>query len=113
MNMELWYNCLFWLLVAHAVCDYPLQGDFLARAKNRHDPINGGERFWPWALGAHSAIHAGAVTLVTGSVILGCVEFVLHAIIDAAKCEKLTTFNVDQFLHVACKVGYVAFIFWL
>jgi hypothetical protein len=24
----------FWLLVGHAIADYPLQGDFLAKAKN-------------------------------------------------------------------------------
>ena len=51
------------LLAAHALCDYPLQGDFLAKAKNPAQPIPG----VPWwcAMAAHCAIHAGAVLLVT------------------------------------------------
>ncbi len=32
---------LFWLFVAHAVCDYPLQGDFLAKAKNQMAVVRG------------------------------------------------------------------------
>ena len=32
---------LFWLMVGHALADYPLQGDFLAKAKNRTAPIPG------------------------------------------------------------------------
>lgn len=46
---------LFWLLVAHALCDYPLQGDFLARGKNRHawPSVLDGVAVWPHALTAH------------------------------------------------------------
>lgn len=60
------------LLIAHAVADYPLQGDFLAKAKNRFAPIPG----VPWfqALGAHAAIHAGAVWILTGSPWLAAAE---------------------------------------
>ena len=60
------------LIAAHAVCDYPLQGDFLAKAKNRTMPIPG----VPWwqALGAHAAIHGGAVGLITGIWWLGLLE---------------------------------------
>lgn len=29
------------LLAGHALCDYPLQGDFLAKAKNRAAPLPG------------------------------------------------------------------------
>lgn len=104
--MEVFGTLLFWFVVAHALCDYPLQGDFLARAKNRHDPINSKERLWVWALPAHSAIHAGAVALISGSVVLGVVEFVLHNIIDYGKCEGGYGFHMDQAMHVACKVAY-------
>lgn len=101
---------LFWLLVGHAVADYPLQGDFLARAKNHAAPIPG----VPWIHGLlpHAAMHAGAVALVTGSVVLGCAEFAAHAVIDFGKCagwfgEGARAFNIDQALHVACKVLWV------
>lgn len=92
---------LFW----HALADYPLQGDFLAKAKNRAAPIPG----VPWfqALGAHAAIHAGGVGLITGSLWLALVEFVAHALIDDAKCRGRIGFNADQALHALCKVGYV------
>jgi hypothetical protein len=94
------------LIVAHVVCDYPLQGDFLAKAKNRAAPLPG----VPWwqALGAHAAIHGGGVWLVTGSIWLGLAETVAHAVIDDRKCSGRLTFNQDQALHVALKVLWVA-----
>lgn len=96
---------LFLLVCAHALADYPLQGDFLARAKNRRDPLPG----MPWyhALGAHAAIHAGFVALLTGSVWLGLAEFVAHAATDHAKCAGRIGFDTDQAIHVACKVAWV------
>lgn len=89
------------LLVGHALADYPLQGDFLARAKNITAPIPG----VPWwqALAAHSLIHAGAVGFLTGSAWLGAAEFGAHFLIDHAKCKGLIGFNLDQALHVAFK----------
>lgn len=105
----------FWLIslliVGHALADYPLQGDFLAKAKNHTAPISG----VPWwqALLAHSAIHAGAVLLVTGSLILMLLEFFVHTITDYAKCSGLISFNTDQAIHIVCKVLWVAIIWWL
>jgi hypothetical protein len=100
---------LFWLLVAHAVADYPLQGDFLAKAKNHKTPIPGVP--WAIALMAHSMIHAGAVALVTGSVDFGMSELCAHCIIDYRKCDGRTSFTTDQALHLACKVVFVALLF--
>jgi hypothetical protein len=96
------------LLIGHALCDYPLQGDFLSRAKNRTAPIPG----VPWwqALWAHAAIHAGAVWIITGLYWLGLIEFVAHFLIDDLKCRGRLTFNQDQALHVAFKLAYVAII---
>lgn len=95
-------NLLFLLLAAHALCDYPLQGDFLAKAKNRVAPLPG----IPWfqALGAHALIHGGAVALLTGIWWLGLAEAVAHFVIDDAKCRNRLTFNADQLLHGLCKV---------
>jgi len=98
------------LIVAHVVCDYPLQGDFLAKAKNRVMPIPG----VPWwqALGAHALMHGGAVWMLTGVWWLGALEVLAHALIDDAKCTgKLGVgargFNIDQALHVGFKLLWV------
>lgn len=90
------------LLVAHALCDYPLQGDFLSKAKNPIAPIPG----VPWwqAMSAHALIHAGAVAWITGIWWLGIPEFVAHFAIDYDKCLKRLTFNEDQAAHIVCKV---------
>lgn len=122
------------LLLGHALADYPLQGDFLARAKNHAVPIPG----VPWVHGLlwHSVIHGGAVGLVTGSLLLGSLETAAHMLIDYGKCggwyarphrlivqwfaptdctrkhfeeeAARRAFHTDQALHVACKVLWVA-----
>lgn len=107
---------LFALIIGHAVADYPMQGKFLAIRKNRHiKPLEyGGEvppSLWVYCLSAHSLVHAGAVWLITGSVIFGFAEFVLHWAIDFAKCEKWTTFHQDQGLHILSKIAYVLIIY--
>lgn len=98
------------LLAAHALCDYPLQGDWLSKAKNHTLELVPGEAIWPGALASHAAIHGAAVGLVTGSPLLGLAEFVLHAAIDFAKCDGRLSYNVDQALHVACKLAWVGMI---
>ena len=103
----------FALLIAHALFDYPLQGDFLSRNKNRHykDEINNVKGLWIHCLTSHSILHAGSIWLITGSFIIGIMEFVLHWIIDFLKCEGITNFHTDQFLHVLCRILYVI-ILW-
>ncbi len=100
---------LFWLLVGHAVGDFGLQSDWMARYKNRH--MQGQSVFsakpeliWLEVLSAHCLIHAGAVALATGSVLLGLLEFVAHWLIDFCKCEDYFGFHTDQCLHIACKI---------
>lgn len=95
------------LIAGHALCDYPLQGDFLARAKNRTAPIPG----VPWwqALTAHAVIQGGMVGLVTGSIGLGLAEIPIHWWTDDLKCRGRISFNTDQAIHIACKVAW-AFI---
>lgn len=105
------------LLIGHALCDYPLQGDFLARGKNRFTPLPGVP--WYWCLGAHAAIHAGAVWMLTQVWWLGLLEFIFHALIDDTKCviqkqipASLTLFDFDQAAHVACKAVWVGLLWW-
>lgn len=112
---------LLLLFAAHALCDYPLQGDFLARGKNHTAPLP--DVPWYQCLFAHVLIHAVAVLLITGSVILAMLELIIHAGTDYAKCagwfnsprgdgERLSghmglsnaAFNVDQLIHYSCKV---------
>ncbi|WLS01729.1 DUF3307 domain-containing protein [Shinella oryzae] len=88
------------LLGAHWVCDYPLQGDFLATAKQ-----NGPLRFYH--LCAHAGIHGTAVALVTGNVWLGLAEWLAHTIIDELKVRGRSTFALDQTLHIVCKAVWL------
>lgn len=99
-------HLFFWLVVGHAIADYPLQGDFLARAKNHLTPIPGVP--WTIALFAHATIHAGAVALVTGSVLLGLAELVVHAWVDASKNNGAIGFGEDQAVHIGCKLLWAA-----
>ena len=105
---------LFALLIAHALCDHPLQGDFLALHKNRKYQRVEGDlidfTIWPYCLTVHALIHAGGVWVVTGSPTLALVELGLHWIIDFLKEEKVYNFHVDQLLHVLCKIGYVVYL---
>lgn len=108
MSETLWL--ILMLVGAHALADYPLQGDFLARAKNRHAPIPGVP--WFWALGAHAAIHAMLVAAVTQSLVCAFAEFVSHCLIDDAKCGSAHphAFTIDQLGHLAIKGVYVVAI---
>jgi hypothetical protein len=103
----------FKLLVAHALADFSLQGDAMAKGKNRNrkpDYIPDGQKLipcWPYWLSAHAFIHGGAVYIVTGSLLLGSIETVAHWAIDFAKCENWTNPHQDQILHIVCRIGYV------
>jgi hypothetical protein len=92
----------FWLLIGHAVADYPLQGDFLAKAKNAWAPLAGID--WRIAMAAHCLIHAGSVLWITHNLTIALIEFALHFCIDVLKCAGKTSFATDQALHVACKL---------
>lgn len=96
---------IFALLVfCHALADYPLQGNFLAAGKNRTDPIPG-VPFWH-PLTAHAVIHGGFVGIVTGSVVLGTAEAMMHWLIDDGKCRGKIGYNQDQALHILCKLAW-------
>lgn len=106
---------LFLLISGHFLCDYPLQGDFIGRFKNRnikHETTFHGGHGIPWwhLMAAHSFIHAGAVLLITHSIIFASIELIAHFIIDCLKCEGYTDINIDQAMHIVCKIGYAYFI---
>lgn len=102
-------SLLQFLLLAHYLADYPLQGDFLSKAKNPSAPIPGVP--WYQAMFAHAMIHSGFVFLITSSIWIAMFEVVVHFIIDYLKCKGKLSFNMDQLLHIVCKVGYVLIMF--
>ena len=103
---------MFALLVfAHFIADYPLQGDFLAKGKNRLQPIPG-IPFWH-PLTAHAVIHGGFVGIITGSLWLGIAETIVHWITDDAKCIGKISYNADQAIHIICKLIWVGVLFYV
>lgn len=103
-------NALLLMLIAHAIADYPLQGDWLSKAKNHTLVLVPGETIWPGALASHCLIQAGGVWLVTQSWTLAALEFFAHVVIDYAKCSGKITYNQDQALHVACKFAWAGLL---
>ena len=89
------------LVFFHFLADYPLQGDFLSKAKNHITPIP--HVPWKHALFAHAFIHAGMVYLATGYVYLFFAELIAHSIIDYRKNAGEITFAGDQYAHFICK----------
>lgn len=92
----------------HFLIDYPGQGDFISKAKNRYNPVPGVP--WYQAMSAHAFMHGFAVWFMTGSFIFFLIEFVAHFIIDDLKCAGKLSFNQDQFLHIMLKGLYVAIL---
>lgn len=103
----------FALLASHAVCDFALQSDAMAKGKNRHNRTTPppGAKYQPsWGhwLTAHAMIHGAGVYVVTGLWWLGLAEAACHWLIDFNKCDNRIGMNTDQGLHIACKVAWLA-----
>jgi len=126
--------CIMFLF-AHALCDFPLQGDFVSTYKARYvsrpvmlpdsTPQQCYNGIWWLILFMHSAIHAGAVFVVVWFFIpavplvwmqiIFAFELVVHFLTDHLKCEGALgkgtpAFVDDQLLHVLFKVLYAAFL---
>ncbi len=95
-------------VVMHALADFPLQGDYIAKQKSRAQADS--FSVWVIALSAHCVIHAGGVWLVSGSLAFGIAELGAHALIDGYKGEGKIGIVADQVLHLACKVVYTALL---
>lgn len=96
------------LCAGHALCDYPLQGEFLAQGKNRHTNPGSG---WIKAMTAHCLIQSGMVYVVAGILFsspwalwFAIAEFAIHFATDFAKCEGWINSDIDQAIHYACKI---------
>jgi hypothetical protein len=112
--MEAWLRLFWYMVVGHAVADYPLQPEAMAHEKDRHSttPLQASVPWYYW-LTAHALIHGGAVSLITGSIWLGLAETVLHWVIDFAKCENWTNIHQDQALHIGCKAIWATLVPYL
>lgn len=99
------------LLFFHFLLDYPLQGDFLSKAKNRYNPIP----HVPWyqAMFAHTAMHGVVVAFLTGIPVLGMFEMAIHWWTDDQKCRGELTYNQDQAIHIICKVVWTIVTVWI
>lgn len=107
------YEALFLLLAAHALADFGLQTEFVARFKSQQMKFKDGvtqrpDLVWLHVLVAHSLIHGLMVYLILGNLALALAETVTHAVIDHAKSANRFGFHTDQFLHIGSKL-----VWWL
>ena len=107
---------LFQLIMGHAVADFGLQSDVMAKMKNpfrEHlgDYLPDGQKYdplVPWMyLTAHALIHGAAVYVVTGLAWAAAVEVVTQWLIDLGKCHNLYGPSFDQCLHLVMKLMLV------
>lgn len=108
VNIIRFTSTLLLLLVAHFLADFPLQGDYMAKAKN---PTQNKWEIWVPVMFGHCLIHAGFVYVITQQLSLAFLQFVTHWIIDVSKCrgrlskDGAKAFLIDQLSHL-----YVLFI---
>jgi hypothetical protein len=96
------------LVFCHALGDYPLQNDYMARGKNWNTPVPGVP--WYYLLGAHAVVHGGLAGLATGSLMVGILETSAHFFIDSLKNKEIISIHSDQALHIGCKVVWVVLL---
>ena len=97
---------ILWIILAHYIADYPLQGDFLAQTKGK---------YW-YSLLAHSVIYG--LTIALALKLLGLFAIwkaialiISHMVIDYKKAtaknkeKALTTYlYIDQALHIVINI---------
>jgi hypothetical protein len=105
------FGLLFALLCGHALADFVLQTEVMAKYKNWNEPLpHPAMPPWYYWLTAHSLIHGGVVMMITGYPMLGIAEALVHWVIDYAKIEGDTNLHVDQALHVICKFAWALLV---
>lgn len=122
--IELFLLNLFILLFLHALADFTLQTDIMAKLKNRNTdlkrkkqwledpksiPIPSGQKYqltWIYWLTAHSLIQGGLIGLVFGNWYLAIIEFIMHWLIDFLKTNGYTNIHHDQGMHIFLRIIY-------
>lgn len=92
------------LTMGHFLGDFGLQSDRMAVEKCAGRDVT---MAWPWWLTAHAAIHGFLVAMLTGLPMLGLAEWAVHALIDLGKCRKWYGIELDQTMHIICKLIWV------
>jgi len=93
---------LFLLLaMGHFVADFGLQNDRMAVEKCPGKDVT---LPWQWWLASHAAIHGFVVAVLTGSPLLGLAEWLVHGLVDFAKCRQRYSLRIDQTLHLLSKL---------
>lgn len=113
------FALLFFLVATHALMDYALQTETIATCKCRDcdRPVAKSVPWYYW-MTAHAVLHGAAVGAVVrwfgfgwdAVAVTASAEAVVHWLIDHGKCEKWYSIHVDQGLHVACKVAWLALL---
>lgn len=106
------FELLFKLLIGHALADFALQSDAMAKGKNFNikPDVPPGQKYtpcWPYWMTSHALIHAGVVWIATGDIHFAITEFIAHFILDWLKCSNFTSPHLDQWGHFICKVVYI------
>ncbi len=107
----------FKLIMGHALADFALQSDSMAKGKNRNrkpdmSVVPPGQVYtpsWMYWLTAHALIHGMCVWIITQNMALGVAETVCHWGIDFGKCESWYGMHEDQIMHLICKAAWVLF----
>lgn len=106
------------LLFGHCIADTVFQPMSMSAGKRKdreidmscvppgQKPIN----LWYMWMTHHAVVHGGVVAIITGRYEFGVLETILHWIIDFYKCKNKYGPNVDQILHLTCKLIYVIII---
>ena len=106
------FHYLFRLLAAHAISDYVLQPEFMARWKHPKAQVPPGAGKWWWWMTAHALVNGGLVAWVTYDDMLGLFETVLHWGTDYAKCQGWISAERDQLIHLGSKVAWALLACW-
>lgn len=99
------YDLLFLMFAGHFLADFPLQGDHIAKTKNRHrkpDYIPEGQTptpIWFYSLTAHAMIQGLVIYIITQRLDFALYQTITHWVIDFMKCENWTNPHLDQILH--------------
>jgi hypothetical protein len=108
---------VFRLLAAHAVSDFALQPEAMAKGKNRHNVVDPpkGQMYvpcWMYWLTAHALVSGCAVYVATGIWWLGACETVAHWLIDFGKCEGMYGPHGDQWAHLVFRAYWLWWWWW-
>ncbi len=106
--MEHFLRLFFLLLCGHALADFSLQTDVMAKGKNRHNKTTPppGAKYqptWKYWLSAHALINGLAVSLITGIWWFGVLEAIIHWLTDFMKCDNRFGIHTDQSIHILSK----------